>query len=200
LAAKTKAAPDAESVDLDMRLIRALGHPYRYRALHILNKRVASPNEIANEIGVAINKLGYHIRELEKLDCIELVKTEQRRGATEHFYRAIRRADFSDEEWVHIPSSLKDDLVVAHMQAIGKEIGASLADGTFNARDDRWQCWMPMQVDEEGWKDAMAALEEAEEKLVAIQADSANRLAKSGEGSVQMAVSLMGFETAAKSR
>jgi hypothetical protein len=33
--------------------------------------------------------VSYHVNELESLGWIELVRTEQRRGATEHFYRGI---------------------------------------------------------------------------------------------------------------
>ena len=66
---------------VDHRLIRALGHPIRVRALTILNERVASPNELARQLGAHLGSVSYHVRILLELGAIELVKTEPRRGA-----------------------------------------------------------------------------------------------------------------------
>lgn len=191
MATQTEVAPG-----LDMNKLKALSHPLRFRALHILSTRVASPNEIGLELGIDVNKIAYHVRVLLKYDCIELVRTEQRRGATEHFYRATDRAVITDEEWVHIPRGFKDEIVAAQTRMTGEAISEALASGTFNTRDDRRQSWIPMQVDERGWTDAMAVLAEAEEKLLGIQAKSATRLTEIAEDPIAMAVSLMGFETA----
>jgi predicted ArsR family transcriptional regulator len=180
--------------------LKALSHPLRFRALHILNARVASPNGISLELGVDVNKIAYHVRVLDKFGCIELVDTKQRRGATEHFYRATSRSVISDDEWVHIPRNFKDNIVVEQTKLTGQAISDSLASGAFNARDDRRQSWIPMQVDDQGWTEAMAVLAEAEEKLLAVQATSAKRLAEGEEEAVPVAVSLMGFETAPPTR
>ena len=69
---------------------KAFAHPLRVQILIILNERVASPNLLAQELDQSLNLVAYHVRVLEKYDCIELVDTKQRRGATEHFYRATR--------------------------------------------------------------------------------------------------------------
>ena len=62
----------------------------RARILAILNERVASPNEIAEMIDERLPNVSYHVRALLDLGCIELVDTAQRRGAIEHYYRALR--------------------------------------------------------------------------------------------------------------
>lgn len=190
--AKTEVAPG-----LDINKLKALSHPLRYRALHIFNTRVASPNEVGLELGVDVNKIAYHVRVLVKYDCVELVHTEQRRGATEHFYRATKRALLADDEWARIPDNFKDDISAGHLQVTGEAITASLASGAFNARDDRRQSWIPMEVDDQAWAEAIAVLAEAEEKLLSIQAASLDRIAE-GEGEVAfpMGALLMGFQTA----
>src|SRR3954465_10750603 len=70
---------------------KAFAHPLRVQILIILNEKVASPNMLAQQLDQSLNLVAYHVRVLEKYDCIELVDTKQRRGATEHFYRATRR-------------------------------------------------------------------------------------------------------------
>lgn len=71
---------------------KALAHPLRARALPLFGDRPRSPNDVASQLGVDVSLLAYHIRVLRKLGCIELVETKQRRGALEHFYRAVQPA------------------------------------------------------------------------------------------------------------
>jgi len=54
----------------------------------------ASPNGIAEKLGFEVEHVGYHVRVLRDLGCIELVRTVRRRGFIEHYYRA-------DETSVH---------------------------------------------------------------------------------------------------
>lgn len=80
-------------------VIKALGNPVRAKALAILNERIASPNEIAQELGQSVGHVSYHVNVLKKCECIELVDTASRRGAVEHFYRATIRLLIDDEAW-----------------------------------------------------------------------------------------------------
>lgn len=183
-------------IDIDLRLIKAIAHPHRFQALHILNQREASPSELANEIGTPVGKLAYHVRELEKFDCIELVRTVPRRGATEHFYRAVRSAYFNDKEWVRLPESVRGSIVGMQMKATGELVGESMRAGIFERREDRHHSLHTMKVDVQGWSETTAVLEETMKKLIEIKATSTERLLEGSEDSIPMAVSIIGFETA----
>ncbi len=98
---KTKNKKQQDGVE--QLVAKAFAHPLRVQILIILNERVASPNLLAQELDQSLNLVAYHVRVLEKYDCIELVDTKQRRGATEHFYRATRRQFLSDKEWSRLP-------------------------------------------------------------------------------------------------
>ena len=74
--------------DGDQRLLRALAHPLRAKALPLFTEGAISPIQVAKLLDVDVSHLAYHIRVLRKLGFIELVETRQRRGALEHFYRA----------------------------------------------------------------------------------------------------------------
>src|ERR1043166_4271590 len=90
------AEPDTQSAqdagELDEALLRAISHPLRHRLLGMLDGRVASPNQLARELEWPLGRVSYHIRLLSDLGAIELVRTEPRRGALEHFYRADRKS------------------------------------------------------------------------------------------------------------
>jgi DNA-binding transcriptional ArsR family regulator len=73
---------------LDVRLHKALSHPLRQQLLAAMDGRVASPNQLATELGLPLPNVAYHVKILLQNGVVELVRTEPRRGATEHFYRA----------------------------------------------------------------------------------------------------------------
>ncbi len=75
----------------DQRLLKALAHPLRAKALPLFAEGTVSPIQVARQLDVDVSHLAYHIRVLRKLGLIELVETRQRRGALEHFYRATDR-------------------------------------------------------------------------------------------------------------
>jgi DNA-binding CsgD family transcriptional regulator len=74
-------------LSIDQRLAKALSSPLRARALALIAEGTASPKAIADELGLDVRGVAYHVRVLRKLGCIELVETQQRRGAIEHIYR-----------------------------------------------------------------------------------------------------------------
>jgi len=181
--------------EIDLRFFKAISHEDRYLALHILNERVASPTEVAAELGITVSKASYHMRTLLRLGCAEIVEEVPRRGSTtEHFYRATHPSFFSDEDWVRIPRSMRESITGKQLTVIGRYISQALLEGTFEARDDRHYSWMRMIVDEQGWGESMGILLDALERLQEVQAASRERLDE-GEGvPISIAVLLMGFE------
>jgi DNA-binding transcriptional ArsR family regulator len=186
----------APATEINQDILKALAHPSRAHALHILNQRVASPKELAQEVGTSVGKMAYHVRELDKAGYIELVSTAPRRGATEHFYRAIKRAVFSDEEWAQVPEPARAGIVEKQLKATGKMLGDALQTGSFEGRPNRHHSLHESLVDEQGWDEAMELLEETMAKLGEIQATSLERRLGSDEPGIPMAVSLIGFEMA----
>ena len=178
---------------VDQRLIKALAHPLREDILAILNERVASPNELAKGLGEGLSQVSYHVKVLKDCECLELVKTEPRRGAVEHYYRATARAFLSDRDWERLPDAARAGLSVGLLQGIVDDAMAALRAGTFEARGDRHLSWTPLIVDEEGWQDLVALLAETLEGVLDIQAKSAGRLAETDEG-ISAAVTIMGYE------
>jgi len=76
-------------ISIDQRLAKAMSSPLRARALALIAEGIASPKAIADELGLDVRGVAYHVRVLRKLGCIELVETQQRRGAIEHIYKAV---------------------------------------------------------------------------------------------------------------
>jgi DNA-binding transcriptional ArsR family regulator len=187
--------PDRHRDSIDQRLIRALGHPVRVRSLTILNERVASPSEIAQELKQTVGHVSYHVKVLKECECVELVDTAARRGAMEHYYRATDRAFLDTSEWT-LPASVRPGLSAGLLQTVVDDASTALISGTFDKRPDRHLSWTPMIVDEQGWKEIKDGLEAMLEKVLEIQSSSAERLASDDATGVPVSVAMMGFEAA----
>lgn len=78
-------------------LFNALGHTMRRQILREMldTGGEISPRELAARLGEQLSALSFHVRVLDECDAVELVRTEQVRGSTQHFYRVIVKADWA---------------------------------------------------------------------------------------------------------
>ena len=187
-----------QTMDLvDPRLAKALSHPMRTRILAILNERVASPNEISEMIDERLPNVSYHVRALLELGCVELVSTAQRRGAIEHYYRAIVRPFFSDRDWKKLPQSGRQAVSDVALQMIWEDISSAIRGGTFESRPDRHLSRSVLELDEAGWKELTELLGSALEETEKIEKRSAERLKENDRDAVPVRVVMMHFESPA---
>lgn len=183
---------------VDPRLAKALSHPMRTRILAILNERVASPNEIAGLIGERLPNVSYHVRALQELGCIELVDTAQRRGAIEHYYRAVVRPFFSDRDWKKLPRSGRQAVSDVALQMVWDDLSAAIKGGTFDSRPDRHLSRSPLVLDDEGWKEMAKLLERTLAQAEEIAARSGKRLANAEGAGTHTELVLLHFEAASE--
>ncbi|HEY8809280.1 MAG TPA: winged helix-turn-helix domain-containing protein [Solirubrobacterales bacterium] len=175
-------------------LVKSLAHELRAEILAILNERMASPNELAKELGEGLSQVSYHVKVLKDYKVITLVKTEPRRGAVEHYYRATSRAYLTDRDWHELPKSARVAMSADLFQMILDDVVASLEGEVFDAREDRHMSWTPMMVDGQGWVEINGILDAALKQVLKAQAASVKRVAKSGEDGINMSVSMLGYE------
>src|SRR4051795_10125533 len=113
----------------EARIAKALAHPLRAQILKRLGERVASRGELAAELGAPLGVVSYHVRMLREYECVELVRTEPRRGALQHFYRAIARPNLDEGQWRTLPSSLRGELSGETLQELVSDLGAAADAG-----------------------------------------------------------------------
>jgi DNA-binding transcriptional ArsR family regulator len=183
---------------VDPRLAKALSHPMRTRILTILNEQVASPNEIAQMLDERLPNVSYHVRALHDLGTIELVRTAQRRGAIEHYYRALMRPFFSDRDWKRLPQSGRQAVTDVVLQMIWDDTSGAIKAGTFESRADRHLTRSPLVLDEEGWSEVNGLLRKTLKEAEEIAARSAKRLKGSEEQEIPTRLVMMHFEAPSK--
>ncbi|HYP55425.1 MAG TPA: winged helix-turn-helix domain-containing protein [Solirubrobacterales bacterium] len=180
---------------VNQQLVKALAHELRVEILTILNERMASPNELAKELNEGLSQVSYHVKVLKDYDCIELVKTEPRRGAVEHYYRASARPYLSDSDWRQLPDSVREGMSADLMQMVLDDVTAALEAGTVDAHKDRHMSRTPLLLDAKGWKALGKLLGSTLEQVIEIQTESTDRLAGSEEAPMEVMVAMIGVET-----
>lgn len=179
---------------ITQQLAKALAHPLRVRILSSLHKGISSPNQLSQELGEPLGNVSYHVKTLLEYDCVELVKTEPRRGAVEHFYRATDRAFLSDSDWAKIPASARKGISGSILESIGQSATEAMAEGTLDARSDSHLSDTPLQLDKQGWKELNKVLTETVDKATAIQKEATKRMGKDKDKAIQTKLAIMHFE------
>jgi DNA-binding transcriptional ArsR family regulator len=125
--------PGAEHRDLSTILARLARHPLRQHVLFKYAEAVTSPRDIAAALDVRLNLVSYHTQKLLRAGLIELVGTERRRGATQHYYRATLEGDIEDEDWARLPAPVRRGLVRGTIEGALREAADALPRGGMDA-------------------------------------------------------------------
>jgi DNA-binding transcriptional ArsR family regulator len=158
----------------EARIAKALAHPLRARILQRLGERVASPGDLAVELNAPLGVVSYHVRMLRDYDCVELVRTEPRRGALQHFYRATARPNFDEDQWRSLPSGLRGELSGETLQELVDDLGQA-ADAGMLEDPEVIVTRTPLELDERAFKKLNRLLTRTQEQALQIAAESRAR-------------------------
>jgi DNA-binding transcriptional ArsR family regulator len=172
-------------------LLKALAHPLRLRLLEaIIDDGEQSPIALSRRFDQPLATVSRHVRILRDLGFLELTRTEPRRGAVEHFYRALRRAFIEDAEWGVLPVAMRRGLARQTFRKIFAEASAAGADGGFDAE---WAhlARLPLELDEVGRREIAEALFDLLRQAHAVQRRSdARRSGPNGSDGPRLTTSL----------
>lgn len=152
-------------------------------------------------LDVPLATASHHVKELLEADMIELVKTEPRRGAVEHYYRAKQAPEVDAMAWKKLPESARRGIAGVAMQTVVADGLASLRHGRLEADDNMYIAWMRLDLSEEGEAEVTALQAEILERYKEIKERDKVRVAERGcpVGAPRIAASLW-FERAQAGR
>jgi hypothetical protein len=159
----------------------ALKHAIRVRILEVLCEGDLSPVGFLHggmlppgvtfkDEASAISHISYHFKVLREADCIALVDTKQRRGATEHIYRSKALALHTDAEFAAMGFEERREISRSTLQMLIARADGAIMAGTFDKRIDRHLSWVSMQIDEEGWSELRDLQAETLDRATGIKA------------------------------
>lgn len=185
---------------VDQGFVKSLSHELRVEIMTVLSERVASPNELATMLNVGLSGVSYHVKVLKDYGRIELVRTEPRRGAVEHYYRATSKSLLPAKTWRGIKRGVRAAFGGGLASDLFDELADALPGGKL-AKSNSHICRMPLVLDAEGWKNVVAMAERFTAEVEAEQHASAARAAKANGGAAAASaytVGVLAFESTRK--
>lgn len=180
----------------DPRLVKALAHPIRVRALQLLEGRTLTPKQIAAELDLPLENVSYHVRTLAKFGLIKLERRRMgRRGAVEHLYRTANRPRITAQTWDQLPEFLKEAMMGAILGQVVHLATAALSHEGFS-RPDSHLSRRPVVVDEEGFSEISTILSKALDEVSAVEERAEERLQRADRDDIRATVVAMLFESA----
>ena len=180
---------------VDPNLAKALSHPLRRRILERLSAGGdVSPTQLARLLDAPVPNVAYHVRVLLQLDCVELVRTRQVRGATEHYYRAIAHPWLDAEQWAQLPASFRRQALARTLREVVVDASHASVAGGFDHPDAQVRR-TTVVLDQQGWQDVAVLLEDMLASVQRIHDDSAVRASKgeSGRPTIEAEIGLLLF-------
>jgi DNA-binding transcriptional ArsR family regulator len=162
-------------------LVKGLSHPVRVECLTVLTKRVASPRELSELLDHDLSNISYHVRVLDELGLIELVKEESIRGAVAHFYKAAERPIISESDWQQLSPEVRKAIAIYGWDLLIKDATEAIESGTFESRPDRHLSRTTLLLDSQAFERLSGMMEKLLEALFVEQSAAAERMNKSGE-------------------
>ena len=181
---------------LDARLLKALAHPLRARILESITDRgEASPVELARDLDQPLATVSHHTRVLRDLGCIELTRTEPRRGAVEHYYRSVLRPLLDDAQWEQLSLMERRGLAGQLVRRIFEAASAAGAAGGFDAAGAH-VARVPLALDERGWEELSKVVADLLSTAQTIQERSDARRRAEGDDARPSELAILHFAVA----
>jgi DNA-binding transcriptional ArsR family regulator len=175
-------------------LIKALNHPIRREALTILTERIASPKEAAHLLDVKLSSAAYHLRVLADLGLIELVEEKSVRGAVQHFYKAVERPVEANPVWNTLDPKVRNAFSGYLFETLISDVAKSLSAEIFDRREDRHLKRIPLLLDDKGWREVGEIHQEANDKILKVQAAVRERLNGASGDPIHSIAAMLLFE------
>jgi DNA-binding transcriptional ArsR family regulator len=92
-----EAPPDID-IEVSVEQFQALAHPMRHRLLFALGQKAATISQLATALDTRKGNVAHHLSVLREAGLVQVVRTRQVRGGTEHYYlRTARQLRFTSE-------------------------------------------------------------------------------------------------------
>ncbi len=173
--------------------MRAIAHPLRIRLLAMLDEEPASPVVLAGKLGQSLGTVSYHVRTLYDLGLLDLVNTRQRRGATEHIYKARPHPRYTDAAWEEMGTVPKQRMITAMLNQIHDYATRSAAIGGFDRPDAQFSR-LSLKLDDQGWSELARASRQWLEEVERIQREVDERVSNSSGSQFDAGLAMLLFE------
>lgn len=165
-----------------------------------LSLREMSPKQFHDEFGGgSLSRVDKNFKKLAEHGWLRYIRSEgpggSRRGAQEHFYRAMKPAIFDSETWALVPYSMRVAISWRTFKILAERVREALKAKTLDARADSRLDWTATALDQLGWERVVAAVDALFASIFYEQDDAKLRISHSGEIPMVATIALTVFES-----
>ncbi|MFL5844308.1 MAG: hypothetical protein ACJ762_06410 [Solirubrobacteraceae bacterium] len=168
--------------------------------LHALNEEALSAAELADRLQIAAVEASYHLNMLLKTRSIEPADDDVGRPELDRRFRAMARAELDDDAWARLTLQERNGVSRAILDNVLGHAYESVAQGTFNGRDDAFLTVTDVNLDERGWAELSALAHGLLERVFELEAQSAARAASGSANDIRTRIVAMQYEGAPSRR
>jgi DNA-binding transcriptional ArsR family regulator len=162
---------------VDPRLVKALDHVLRQHILLAAVQGEVSPNELSKALDEGLSQVSYHVKVLRD-DCegmIEETRTEPRRGAVEHYYRASAKTLLPAKAWRRVKKGMRAVIGAGQASDLFNDLAEALKAGKLQGPHDHITR-TPLVLDGEGQRNVRAIARRATKEVEDEQQAAAGRM------------------------
>jgi hypothetical protein len=171
----------------------AVNHWARLEVLTVLHQGEFSAGEVADILDEDVRYVAGHIRDLYDAGCIEFVGHRLIGPRSRAVFRAVILPEITDEVWRAMSNDERHDSSGAIVQGFLAESLSSHRNHKMDDDEDLCLIWDAHRVDRKGRSEIRELLTKAWNEVLAIEGESANRMAESGELGTTVVVGLHSF-------
>jgi hypothetical protein len=185
---------------VDPRFVKALDHVLRQHILLAAVQGEVSPNGLSKALDEGLSQVAYHVKVLRD-DCdgmIEETRTEPRRGAVEHYYRASVKTLLPAKAWRRVKKGMRAVIGAGQASDLFNDLADALKAGKLQGAHDHI-ARTPLVLDTEGQRNVKAIARRATGEVENEQRAAAKRMAKAdgdGDKATGYTFALLAFEAA----
>lgn len=185
---------------IDPRFVKALDHVLRQHILLAAVQGEVSPSGLAETLGEGLSQVSYHVKVLRE-DCggmLEETRTEPRRGALEHYYRASAKTLLPAKAWRRVRKGMRAVVGAGQANDLFNDLTEALKAGKLQGAHDHISR-TPLVLDLEGRRNVKAIAERAIREVESEQQAAARRIREAngdGRNASGHTFALLAFEVA----
>lgn len=181
--------------DPEMPPSQALRRSLRMRIVAACSERETTSKEFGERAKIPEANASYYFRKLEQEGYLRVSRKEQARGATRHYYVAVRQALLVNEEFGELAPDQRRGVSDATLRDLMRRYLTARDTGTLGANRDTQFCCVRFDLDERGWGELMDELLWMFQRSLDLEVESSLRRRRSGEQPISVTVALAGFES-----
>ncbi len=181
--------------------LASIAVPLRSAITSSLTLRPASSAELAEELGVPVERVRYHLNRMRRVGLVDLQGKTRRRGVSENLYSVDPRNVLLDaDDAARLPPHHLDRSYARLLRLMFREVAAAVRAETFRSQIDCAVVRFALPLDRRAWREFIELQNDLLDGILTAREASLTRLKTTRETPVKASAMILSFEHPPRNR